>query len=174
MVIDDLKIVICSYLTLEENLELFEEPGKIRNQLLKLYPEVESIYVEIDRGNYYTVKYLIDEKDVNCNFIGADLSCEKGDIKILQYLISKNIKSTSIGLQRACENKDMNIVKYLLQNNIKPTEDYIDVIIRNKNLEVLKLFIEYSVIIGTDHLWHAKEVGDQSTIMYLQKRGYDI
>lgn len=117
--INDLKFLVYSYLTLEEILNFTKNNKILRDRIIsKHFKVLPHINIASKNGNLETVKYLHEggiEPTVNAiNWASMD-----GHLDVVKYLFENGIVDTDDAIKSASWNGRLEVVKYLFEKDIE-------------------------------------------------------
>ena len=116
----DLKLIVYSYLNLEETLTFFKDDLTFRDKLIqKNHKTLPYIDKEFVNGNLETIKYLIEEKKVVTMFSTLVLASYHGHLEVVKYLCNRGCAIISDAIDYASKNGHIEVVKYLIEKRSK-------------------------------------------------------
>lgn len=127
------------------------------------------------------VKMLIEERNTSINYNQNYLirnACEKGQIEIVKYLVSKGADPTLYNnscIKRAIINEHLELVEYLLSIGCDATK-WITKAISTSNINIIRLLenYNYNIIQNELSLIHAIDTLNYPLIKYLVENGADV
>lgn len=141
--ITDLKLVVCSYLNLEEVLILCRNEKILRDQILnRSFKILPNIADACEAGNIETVKYLY-VSGVNLTSNLMDIAFEKQYTNIIDFLLQQKLKFDNMLIYEACKNGYLDIVKlfYHYKFMSHKLNWYIGIAIMHNKIEVVKFLL---------------------------------
>ena len=117
----DTKLLMYSYLQLEEFLTVLKDDITTRDEIIKLYhKELPNIDIAGQNGHLETIKYLIEYGIVPTDWIMRWAS-EYGHLEVVVYLVEMGTVPTNNAIISANRNGHLDMVEYLVENAIKHT-----------------------------------------------------
>lgn len=165
----DIIYLSCSYLNIEEISSL--ENSSVIDIIVKRYRiYIPNMIVACDQGLYYTVKYLMSDKDKLYQFhetIRRD---------VIYNSFCKTIGNSTpefLNIFTACRKGYLRIVKYLIEIGPITIEDckvVMDLACNNGHLEIIKYLIEYGIVFDNNSINLARSNKHYGVIKYLKSR----
>lgn len=195
--ISELKYIVCSYLNLEQILNLYRNKLSVRNKIISLYfkslPDInrevriqnletviylhqsgvkliaDNLIQATANGNLKMVKYICEHISISKDIlhISSNYACNGGYLEIIKYFLSIGFKPPFTTLQNACAGGHFELLKFLMQNGVKPTVDTINCASKYGKFEIVKFLISEGISPTPDTANKACIGGNLEIVKYL-------